>query len=64
MVHYDPNARNAAQGVPPLCPKCGSHRTEVVGRSEDLKTVTLRCNACGERSQMPVDKDGDQETAA
>ena len=64
MVHYDPNTRNAAQGAPPLCPKCGSHKTEIVGRSDDLKSVTLRCNACGERSQMPVGKDSDQETAA
>ena len=59
MVHYNPNVWNAAQEVPPLCPKCGSHRTEVVGRSNDLKTVTVRCNACGDRSQMPLGKDKD-----
>ncbi|MBI3400702.1 MAG: hypothetical protein HY048_04715 [Acidobacteria bacterium] len=47
-----------------MCPKCGSHRTEVVGRSNDLKTITVRCNACGERSQMPVEKEGAQEGQA
>lgn len=57
MVHYNPDVWNMAQGVPPLCPKCGSHRTEVVGRSNDMKTVTVRCNACGERSQLPIEKE-------
>ena len=66
MVHYNPNIWNAAQGVPPLCPKCGSHRTEVVGRANDKKTVTVRCNACGERSQVPIDKvdTGESEAVA
>ena len=64
MVHYNATSWNAAQGVPPLCPKCGSHKTEVVGRANDMKTVTVRCNACGERSQMPVVKEDPQESAA
>ena len=63
MVHYNPSQKAAAQGVPPLCPKCGSHRTEVVGRSNDMTTLTVRCNACGERSQVPVRK-GIVETEA
>jgi hypothetical protein len=50
MVHYDPDAAVAAKGPPALCPKCGSHRTEVVGL--DGPVVTIRCNACGERSQI------------
>ena len=66
MVHYNSNVWNAAQGVPPLCPKCGSHRTEVVGRSNDMKTVTVRCSACGERSQVSVEKadTGEREAVA
>ena len=55
MVHYDPEELAASPSVPALCPKCGSHRTVVVGRSNDSKTVTIRCGACGERSQVPLD---------
>jgi uncharacterized Zn finger protein len=51
MVHYAPKLE-AAQQPPPLCPKCGSHRTEVVGRSSNGDTVILRCHACGERSRI------------
>ena len=58
MVHYfNANARFAAQAPPPLCPKCGNHRTEIVGRSADEKTVIIRCAVCGERSEVPVDTD-------
>jgi uncharacterized Zn finger protein len=53
MVHY--NAPFVlAQIPPPLCPKCGSHRTEIVGRSADGERVVLRCNACGERSRVTI----------
>lgn len=55
MVHYSPDKVGASPSVPPLCPKCGSHRTEVVGRSNDSTTLTIRCNACGARSEVPVD---------
>jgi uncharacterized Zn finger protein len=57
MVHYD-SSRAAAQTPPPSCPKCGSHRTEIVGRTDNGPTVVLRCNACGERSRvnLPVDE--------
>ena len=52
MVHYGPK-RNAIQMRPPTCPKCGSHRTEIVGRSNDSQIIVVRCNSCGERT--PVD---------
>ena len=51
MVHYAPKFETAQQ-PPPLCPKCGSHRTEVVGRSSNGDTLILRCHACGERSRI------------
>ena len=71
MVHYDPPF-HLAQIPPPICPKCGSHRTEIVGRSDDGETIVLRCNACGERTRVaiPVDESapahraGDGETSA
>jgi len=60
MVHYAPKFE-AAQQPPPLCPKCGSHRTEVVGRSSNGDTLILRCHACGERSR--ISNAGAEETA-
>jgi hypothetical protein len=33
-----------------ICPRCGSHRTQVVGRREDGLTLVLRCSACGAHS--------------
>lgn len=54
MVHYNPSVY-AAQTLPPVCPKCGSHRTVIVGRSDDGGTIVLRCNTCGERSEIPMD---------
>jgi uncharacterized Zn finger protein len=53
MVHYRVPFV-LAQIPPPLCPKCGSHRTEIVGRSADGETVVVRCNACGERSRISI----------
>jgi len=32
--------------APPVCPKCGSHRTEVIGKTEADKNI-VRCNVCG-----------------
>ena len=52
MVHYDPDTLKLAQIPPPVCPRCGSHRTEIVGTSDDGRTMTVRCNACGERSRI------------
>ncbi|HZR24158.1 MAG TPA: hypothetical protein VFA59_11260 [Vicinamibacterales bacterium] len=51
MVHYDAAASVAPKPMA-LCPKCGSHRTEVVGKSLDDAVVVIRCNACGERSEI------------
>ena len=53
MVHYNPTLQ-AIPTPPPICPKCGSHRTEIVGLSEDGQTVVVRCNACGERSPVKM----------
>jgi transcription elongation factor Elf1 len=53
MVYYDPPAgKFAAQRPSPLCPKCGSHRTEIIGLSKDLKKTFLRCSACGAHSEV------------
>ena len=52
MAHYD-ISQHAVQ-VPRICPRCGSHRTQVVGRSTDGKTLTLRCGDCGERSVVVI----------
>jgi Zn finger protein HypA/HybF involved in hydrogenase expression len=51
MVHYGPD-RQTASNLPPICPKCGSHRTQIVGRLEDGKTLIVRCNACGAHSTL------------
>jgi hypothetical protein len=40
--------------APPVCPKCGSHRTQVIGKSDDPTKQTVRCNACGAISAVPV----------
>jgi lysyl-tRNA synthetase class I len=53
MVHYR-QLREAAQPHPPLCPKCGSHRTEIVGRSPEPNAVVIRCQACGDRSTVAI----------
>ena len=51
MVHYDPTPC-ASPSAPALCPKCGSHRIEIVGKSQSGAVLILRCNACGERSEI------------
>ena len=57
MVHYDPNvSRHAAQTPAATCPKCGSHRTEVIDRSDDARSATVRCNECGNRSGVLIDR--------
>ena len=56
MVHYDPNIRRAAQPPSPTCPKCGSHRTEVVDRTDDGRSITVRCNVCGARATVLIDR--------
>jgi transcription elongation factor Elf1 len=32
---------------PYVCPKCGSHRTQIIGITDDPNRVKLRCGACG-----------------
>ena len=39
--------------APPVCPKCGSHRTEVIGNTDGGDKRMVRCNACGAISQAP-----------
>jgi transcription elongation factor Elf1 len=56
MVHYNPPGRFAAQRPSPLCPKCGSHRTEIIGMSKDQKTKFLRCTVCGSHSEVSADE--------
>src|SRR5262249_55733208 len=53
MVHYTGRLM-AAQLPPPRCPKCGSHRTEIAGMSQDLKIVHVRCAECGALSPVPA----------
>jgi hypothetical protein len=50
MVPYKPTP--LIQSPPPICPKCGSHRTEIVGFSTDRLIIVIRCSACGERSTI------------
>lgn len=56
MVHYDP-ALMVIHHPPQICPKCGSHRTQVVGLSDGGQTIVIRCNACGERSEVSVERE-------
>jgi uncharacterized Zn finger protein len=63
MVHYD-SIGAVAQTHPPTCPKCGSHRTEIVGRTDNGATLVLRCNACGERSRVSVPVDDQSSKTA
>jgi hypothetical protein len=55
MVHYgrDPVPPHLP---PPICPKCGSHRTQIIGRLEDGRTLILRCNSCGAHSTVIMDE--------
>jgi hypothetical protein len=54
MVYYNPDSNIAAPMLPPVCPKCGSHRTVIVG-TLDRGTVTIRCNTCGEISNVTIE---------
>jgi uncharacterized Zn finger protein len=58
MVHFTANLEaNNRPPVPPVCPKCGSHRTQVIGKADDTTIRTVRCNACGAISTVPVSED-------
>ena len=43
--------------APPVCPKCGSHRTEIIGTADDPTKRTVRCNTCGAISTVAVNED-------
>jgi len=62
MVHYHPSLIASPQ-PPPTCPKCGSHRTQIVGLSDDGQTIVVRCNACGARSEIvrPLEERADSD---
>jgi hypothetical protein len=51
MVHYG-RPEPPKPAPPQLCTKCGSHRTQIIGRLEDGKTLIIRCNACGAHSTV------------
>jgi uncharacterized Zn finger protein len=56
MVQFTPKLEVSRRpSTPPVCPKCGSHRTEVIGNSDDPTKKTLRCNACGAISTVVND---------
>jgi hypothetical protein len=52
MVHYNHPEQPRPPAPPQLCAKCGSHRTQIIGRLEDGKTLIIRCNACGAHSTV------------
>jgi hypothetical protein len=52
MVHYGRLEQPKPPVPPQLCTKCGSHRTQIIGRLEDGKTLIIRCNACGAHSTV------------
>ena len=50
-------SRHTGQTPPPVCPQCGSHRTEVVDTTESPRRMMIRCNACGMHSVLRGDGD-------
>jgi hypothetical protein len=55
MVHFTSKLEVVNRPTtPPVCPKCGSHRTEIIGKLDDSTKRTVRCNACGAISVVPV----------
>jgi len=58
MVHFDPKLEALHRPVaPPVCPKCGSHRTQIIGKLDDSTQRTVRCNACGAISSVPLNEE-------
>ena len=51
MAHADPPYRTL-QKPPPICPKCGSHRTQIVGLADNGGTIVVRCTVCDARSEL------------
>jgi hypothetical protein len=54
MVEYRHDSKGAAPFPPPRCTNCDSHKTDVIGMSQDLKITYLRCATCGARSESPA----------
>jgi len=48
-----PNAIDKQQQA---CPKCGSHKTQVIGSSPTPPVTFVRCQACGHTSVRPQGK--------
>jgi hypothetical protein len=46
-------AKRTARGV--VCPRCGVAAAKVIGRSESVPAVYLRCEECGKVSVSPED---------
>jgi hypothetical protein len=44
-------AKRPTSGV--VCPRCGMHSARVIGRSESLPVIYLRCDECGRTSVSP-----------
>jgi uncharacterized Zn finger protein len=47
MVHFSAQVGAPLFRTPPVCPKCGSHRTEIIGERDLPPKRVLRCNTCG-----------------
>jgi uncharacterized OB-fold protein len=41
---------------PAVCPKCGSHRTRIIGQSAQPALVYARCDVCGHVFVPPSQK--------
>lgn len=53
MITYGPGDIRAAPNLPPVCPTCGSHRTEVTGTTED-GGLAVCSDLRGERPRVVV----------
>ena len=43
--------------TPPVCPKCGGHKTEIIGQTDDPTKRVIRCNRCGAISTVSINED-------
>ena len=66
MVYYMTEGAGGFRriGIPPACPKCGSHRTQIIGTFGDGNTLNIRCGSCGEVSTVPVPPESKVHAAA
>jgi hypothetical protein len=44
-------AKRSTSGI--ICPRCGVPSAKVIGRSESLPVIYLRCDECGKTSISP-----------